>query len=45
VINLVGVVNQPIQSGVTDEVMPFLDRELAGSDGGTRSLPCGTLPA
>ena len=43
-VDLVGVVNQPIQnrirqSGVTDDVMSFLDRELAGGDGGTTAIP------
>jgi len=38
-IDLVSVVSQPIQngirqSGVTDDVVPFLDRELANGDGG-----------
>jgi hypothetical protein len=37
-IDLVGVVSQPIQSGVTDDVVPFLDRELAGGDGGTMAV-------
>jgi hypothetical protein len=42
-IDLVGVVHQPVedgvgQGGIADEVVPLLDRQLAGDDGGALAV-------
>jgi hypothetical protein len=41
--DLAGVANQPIQSGVTDNLTPFLDKKLAGRDGGLLN-DCTEIP-